>query len=90
MSKNLPQIIIMLSGAILIVVGLVLVALQFQHDTNMPAHAPDTRVLETTPTGGLKLTTTYVGLIVLGIGAALEIVGYVAALPWRNGSPKSK
>jgi hypothetical protein len=80
----------MLSGAILIAVGVVLIAVQFQHDLNIPNFTPSPRILETSPTGGLKLSTTYVGLIVVGIGAALEIAGYVAATPWRKPTPHSK
>jgi Flp pilus assembly protein TadB len=83
MSNKLPQLIIMLSGATLIVIGVVLLVLQLSTELNQPAFIPETRSLETTPTGGFKLTTTYVGLVVLVIGATLEIVGYVASTPWR-------
>lgn len=83
-SDRMPQLIIMLSGAVLIVIGTVLVFVQLMHEMNQPAFAPPTRALETTPTGGIQLSTTYVGLVVLAIGAALEIVGYVASTPWRN------
>lgn len=84
MNRQLPQLIIMISGALLIVVGIVLVAIQMGDMTL--ADAPRrTRSIETTPSGGIKLTTTYVGLVVMVIGAALEIVGYLGATPWRRG-----
>lgn len=90
MSKNLPQILIMLSGAILIVVGVVLIVVQFQHELAAPTISAFPRSLETSPSGGIKLVTTYVGLIVVGIGAALETVGYVATTPWRAGRAHSE
>lgn len=83
-SETLPQLIIMLSGAALMVVGVVLVIVQLTHELNTPGFAGSSRSLETTPTGGIKLSTTYVGLVILAIGAALEIVGYVASRPWSR------
>jgi uncharacterized membrane protein len=84
MKDKLPQLMIMISGVALILAGLVLVVLQIQHEMSMPSFTPAPRSIETTPTGGIKLSTTYVGLVVMAIGAALEIVGFVAATPWRN------
>jgi uncharacterized membrane protein len=84
-SENVPQLVIMLSGAVLMVVGVVLVVVQLAHELSLPTFSGGaTRSVETSPTGGIKLSTTYVGLVVLAIGAALEIVGYVAATPWRG------
>jgi hypothetical protein len=31
--------------------------------------------------------TTYVGLIIVFVGAFLEIVGYVASRPWKSPQP---
>jgi energy-converting hydrogenase Eha subunit E len=84
MSEKVPQLIIMLSGAALIVVGVILVILQLNHELALSSFNPSSRALQTSPTGGLQLATTYVGLIVLAIGATLEIVGFVAASPWRS------
>jgi uncharacterized membrane protein len=79
-----PQLIIMLSGAVLIVAGLALIAVQFNQEVLISGSRPASRTIETDPSGGLKLTTTYVGLVVVAIGALLETVGYLAGLPWRR------
>lgn len=86
MNDRTPQLIIMLSGAALIIAGLVLIAVQFYQEVLAvePRTQLPTRTIETDPSGGLKLTTTYVGLVVVAIGALLETVGYLAALPWRR------
>ena len=84
MGEKLPQLIIMLSGAALMVVGVVLIVVQLAHELNAPAFEATSRTLETTPTGGIRLSTTYVGLVVLALGAALEIVGFVASRPWSG------
>ena len=81
---RIPQLIVMLSGAALLVAGLVLVVVQLAVEMNAPTFVPSTRSIETSATGGIKLRTTYVGLVVMAIGAALEIVGYVATVPWRS------
>jgi hypothetical protein len=33
---------------------------------------------------GIHFNTSYVGVMVLGIGATLEIIGYISTLPWRT------
>jgi uncharacterized membrane protein len=89
MIDRLPQIIIMLSGAALIIIGLVFVGIQFQHEW-VPGFVPPPKGIETSPTGALELTTTHVGLIIIAIGACLEIVGYFAAMPRKHRLPHSK
>lgn len=83
-SDRTPQLVIMVSGAALIVTGLVLITVQFYQEVLVLGSRPASRSIETDPSGGLKLTTTYVGLVVVAIGALLETVGYLAALPWRR------
>jgi hypothetical protein len=61
------------SGLALIVVGLVLTILQFSR--NMRRGDFMTRSLSA-GTEGVSLSTTYVGLIMIVIGALLEAVGY--------------
>jgi uncharacterized membrane protein len=85
MSQRWPQLVIMISGAVLMLVSIILIAVQFSHELTQPEFAPRTRSLEAAPyEGALKLTTNYVGLVVIALGALLEIVGYVATLPWRE------
>jgi uncharacterized membrane protein len=85
MSQRWPQLIIMISGAVLMLVSIILIAVQFSHELAQPEFAPRTRSLEAASyEGALKLTTNYIGLVVIAPGALLEIVGYVATLPWRE------
>ena len=78
MPKNLPRLILSLSGALLIIAGLVLVYLQFNAEVFGQSPAP-TRSLELSPNAGIKLQTTYVGLILVGIGAVLEMVALIGS-----------
>ena len=64
---------LMMLGALLILVGLVLVILQFRKARTFP-----TRTVTLSP-GRLNAKTTYPGIILIGIGALLALVG--AALP---------
>lgn len=84
MRNQVPQLIIMLSGAALITVGIMLVIMQFAHEMQLPQYMPSTRGLEFGPAEGIKLSTTYVGLILVGIGAFLEVVGFGATIPWKQ------
>ena len=67
------QLIVMSSGLALIMVGLVLTVLQFSR--NMRRGEFTARSLSA-GTEGVSLSTTYVGLILVAIGALLEAVGY--------------
>jgi uncharacterized membrane protein len=88
MSRTLPQLIIMLSGAALIVVGVVLVALQLHneaqavHMASQPFDPREQRIL-VDPGKGVDLTTRFVGLEIIIVGAALEIAGFLGLKPWR-------
>ena len=72
-----------LRGA-LIVVGVVLIAVQLAYELSAPDFTPNIRQLEVERGGRLKLGTSYIGLVVLDIGAVLETVGYVASTPWKR------
>jgi uncharacterized membrane protein len=81
-SREIAQLIVLLSGALLIVVGLVLVCWQFYILASMPKPNFPDRELQVTQQA-IHLRTTYVGLMVLVTGAVLEAVGYLSAFPWR-------
>jgi hypothetical protein len=76
--RNVAALVVLLSGAVLIVVGLVLVVLQFFGDTS--AAAPMTRELSVSAESA-ALKTNYVGVVLVGIGAALEVFGL-----WATGA----
>lgn len=74
----------MLSGALLIVVGIGLVIGQMWIEVTIPATQFDPRGATFEGAGAkASVQTTYVGLIVLFVGALLEIIGYVAGKPWK-------
>jgi hypothetical protein len=78
------QLIIMLSGALLVVVGIGLIIAQMWIEVTIPAQEFAKRAA-TFKGAGTEATvqTTYVGLTVLYVGAFLEIIGYVAGKPWK-------
>ena len=72
------RIIIMISGAILIIVGLAMIILQLNHDlalNNMSARTTEGGEADS------KLTGTYLGLIVITFGWLLEVVGFLKNPP---------
>jgi hypothetical protein len=74
----------MSAGLFVILVGVILICWQFYIEAQLVSFIPQQRSMQLDPTGGFKVQTTYVGLVVLAIGAALEIIGYTAASPWRK------
>jgi hypothetical protein len=76
----------MWSGAIFIVIGVLLVVTQlaFEMQTRQFVGGPVMRGGKFDPTSGIDVKTSYVGVMVLGIGAILEIIGYLAGRPWRR------
>jgi hypothetical protein len=76
MKRNLPQMIIMVSGATLLVCGIGLIMYQLVMQLGMPANP---RKLELN-SQGLSLVTNYVGLVVVAIGALLEVCGFVGVV----------
>jgi hypothetical protein len=84
MKNNAPQLIIMLSGAALILAGIALIIWQMQHEFAIPNFIPEGRS-GTLSTSGLSVTTTHDGIILAFVGALLQIIGYIGAVPWRSG-----
>lgn len=68
MQNPAPQLIIMISGAIALITGIVMISVQFIHDLN----------------GGSATAAGATGFAVFSIGAVLEALAYMATLPWRN------
>jgi hypothetical protein len=81
--KDLPQRIIMLSGVVLIVFGITAIGFQMIADWRMPANAEQQQSL-TANSSQFQVTTHYVGIELVVIGAVLEIVGYLGLGPWRK------
>lgn len=69
MDNRAPQLIIMISGSIALVAGIVMVAVQFLHDLKA---------------GGGAAGGSGTGFTVFTVGACLEAIGYVATRPWRH------
>jgi hypothetical protein len=80
MKRLTPQLIIMLSGALLIVAGLVLLDIQL----SIPSQNPESGVFDA-DLSNLELITDHIGLAVLGVGAILEIVGFIGASLFSRG-----
>jgi hypothetical protein len=70
-----PQLIVVWTGAGLVIVGVALIALQMWR---MPDE-PVLRGLRLDALGAkVDLTTTYVGLVIVIVGAILEVIGLYA------------
>lgn len=88
MNRTLPQLIIMLSGAALMIVGVVLVAYQVLDErhaarmASMPVD-PNSQHMLVDPSKGVDLSTRFVGLEIIVIGAVLEIAGFLGLRPWK-------
>jgi len=81
----MPQLIIIVSGAVLIVAGIVLVTFQMVVQLKRPKAKFASRSVDL---GGpfktkAALKTTYAGLVMILLGVVMEIVGYLATAPWR-------
>jgi uncharacterized membrane protein YidH (DUF202 family) len=72
MKRELPQLIIMLSGAALLAAGIVLVCIQIWKF----GFVADPRTGNLT-WQGFDFKTHYVGVLVIAFGVLLEIVGYL-------------
>jgi uncharacterized membrane protein HdeD (DUF308 family) len=85
--RNLPQSIIMLSGVVLIVFGLTAIGFQMIADWRKPAGPPQAVGLSqslTASSSQFQVSTHYVGMELVVVGAVLEIVGYLGLGPWRK------
>jgi len=91
MIQKLPQLIIMLTGAVLIAVGLVFIWNQFALEAHAARLAstpvdPQSQHIMVDPAKGVDLSTRFVGLEIVVVGAVLEIVGFLGLKPWTGKS----
>jgi hypothetical protein len=85
MKAGWPQTIIMLSGAFLIFIGVVALCAQLYAELNttdpIGADAPNEIRLMASE---VRATTRFAGIELVGIGALLQIIGYLGTRPWKN------
>lgn len=73
-----PKLIVILSGLFLIIVGVVLIAIQFYFQVSAPDIVFPQRGLNLEAVGAkADVTTTYVGLALVVAGMFLELVGFI-------------
>jgi len=79
------QMIIMLSGLLLIFFGIAAVCFQSYNEIIAQQHAvpiqPNDLFVNSTE---FKATTRFAGIELILIGAILEVVGYVGTRPWKD------
>ena len=84
----IAQLIIMISGALTLLTGLIMTVHQYAAEAGKGGRnqhrPPHSRNMSFSPTGGFKVATTYVGVLIAAIGALLEIVGYLSTAPWSH------
>lgn len=80
------QLVVVISGAALIVLGAILVVVQMILQNRYPKAKHASRSLDVSGPFKIKaaLKTTYVGLLMILLGIVLELVGYLATAPWKN------
>lgn len=79
------QTIIMVTGAFLILVGVGLIVAQIWLLTTSPEIQFPTRGLDVEGLGAkASVKTTYVGLVLVVVGAILETIGFLAVKPWKQ------
>jgi hypothetical protein len=75
----------MLTGTFLILVGVGLIVAQIWLQVTSPETAFPVRSLEIEGAGAkASLKTTYVGLVLVVVGAVLEAIGFLASKPWKQ------
>jgi len=79
-----PRLIIMISGAILIVIGVVFVGLQM----HFQGLYEESHGLEVGP-AIFMYKSKYVGMGMVAIGAVLEVVGYLTPAKWSRRSHRN-
>jgi hypothetical protein len=84
-----PQATIMFSGLALIVVGILAIGVQLTAEfmVGAPRVVQQQQQIVVSP-NQLDASTRFVGLELVVIGALLQIVGYVATLPWKGDSER--
>jgi len=81
---NAAQLIIMISGAVLLFAGLGMTAAQLATELEAKKFLMSNLSGFNAGKDGFNFTTSYVGLNLAALGTILEIVGYVASRPWRS------
>lgn len=81
----MSQLILMISGVALILIGVVLVIVQMSLEFKHPNQKHPGRSVDVTGPFKTKATlnTTYPGLVMIFLGTLLEIAGYLATAPWK-------
>ena len=82
-----PQMLIMSSGALLILCGIAMVAFQSYSEmtSRAPSVSPPSQRADVTPSQ-ISVTTRFPGIELVAIGALLQIVGYLGTQPWKGPS----
>ena len=85
MKPGWPQTIIMLSGTFLIFIGVVVLCAQLYAELNptdpIGTEAPNEIRLMASD---IRATTRFAGIELVGIGAMLQIIGYLGTRPWKK------
>ena len=81
-----PQMLIMFSGALLILCGIPMVVYQSYSEITSKRSGFAPQSASVTPSQ-LSVTTRFPGIELVAIGALLEIVGYLGTQPWKGPSP---
>jgi hypothetical protein len=93
MKDRWPQALIMISGLLLIVLGLLATGAQLGVELLGPPtssqQVQQSQQIIVSP-NQLDASTRFVGLELVLVGALLEIVGYVGTRPWKDDPPQSK
>ena len=78
-----PQWLIMATGVALVAVGVVLIVAQIWLQITLPEVQFPSRSANLEGVGAkASVTTTYVGLVLVVIGAFLEVIGFIGSKPW--------
>jgi hypothetical protein len=85
MTARWPQTIIMLSGTFLIFIGVVILCAQLYAELNaadpISPEAPNELRLMASD---VRVATRFAGIELVGIGAVLQIIGYLGTRPWKK------
>jgi hypothetical protein len=93
MRPGWPQVVIMASGAILILLGILAVCAQLYigpvaETSSSPDRQPQADQKANASAGGTGATSRFAGVDLAAIGAVLLIVGYLGAAPWKDEEEK--
>jgi hypothetical protein len=83
-----PQMLIMSSGALLILCGIAMVAYQgYSEITSQQSGFQQQQQTASVAPGQISVTTRFPGIELIAIGALLQIVGYLGTQPWKGRLP---